>query len=534
MAYLKNPPASYRQPPVDLLGGLDSIQQAVTNGVYKNEYDFEVAVQNLVYSTHDAHISLYAGVLGVFSFGAPVSIVSVSSDGIALPKVFILGKHKHLHRRSPRLTTPDDLLETGDPSNKAQWTPSAILSINGVQVEDFLKNFAASNSPGTLEANADWNQLMSNPANDVQGLLSAFEGSSPFWPGNEITIAFENGTAPLTLTWLATYSIPEDTPKITSGSDLYKIFVLGDSTDVDYNSAPSAFPTATAAATSSGLSFPDSTSTATPVDDTSAAAASSSTAVATAAPAQATSWEYFPYPPDPVTVQPNLGDGGIITGYFLNDGVTAVLSIPSFDVSDEAIISFSTTIGDFIQKSKDAQKERFIIDLQRNAGGGNLLAVDTFKQVCQNLESHSSLADPSLLSFSLPLIHSVAVDCALTMPPTCWVAQSPPTSTTRTPLYEKSLWGAHGPRVLSSTPIPRETSHPGRNSMVLTLTMEISSQQLNAIICRAFCLMKLPAAWWSMASQTVLSHHRSRMMQKTSFWLVHSGASSSKSANVAM
>ncbi|KAL8667717.1 MAG: hypothetical protein Q9202_000572 [Teloschistes flavicans] len=365
LAYLKNPPASYRQPPVDLLGGLDSIQQAISNGVYKNEYDFEVAVQNLIYSTHDAHISLYAGVLGVFSFGAPVSIVSVSSDGIALPKVFIL----------------DDLLETGDPSNKAQWTPSAILSINGVQVEDFLKNFAASNSPGTLEANADWNQLMSNPANDVQGLLSAFEGSSPFWPGNEITIAFENGTAPLTLTWLATYSIPEDTPKITSGGDLYKIFVLGDSTDLDYNSATSAFPTAAAAATSSGLSFPDSTSTATPADDTSAAAASSSTAVATAAPAQATSWEYFPYPPDPVTVQPNLGDGGIITGYFLNDGVTAVLSIPSFDVSDEAIISFSTTVGDFIQKSKDAQKERFIIDLQRNAGGGNLLAIDTFKQL---------------------------------------------------------------------------------------------------------------------------------------------------------
>ncbi|KAL8627048.1 hypothetical protein Q9189_007249 [Teloschistes chrysophthalmus] len=365
LTYLKNPPATYRQPPVDLLGGLDTIQQAVNNGVYMNEYDFEVAVQKLIYSAHDAHISLYAGVLSVFSFGAPVSIVSVSSDGIALPKIFIL----------------DDLLESGDPSNKAEWTPSAITSINGVQIEEFLKNFAASNSLGTLEPNADWNQLMSSPANDVQGLLSAFEGSTPFWPGNEITFAFENGTTPLTLTWLATYSIPEDTPKITSGNDLYKVFVLGDFTNVDYNSATSAFPTATAAATSSGLPFSGSTSTATPANDTSAAVAgSSSTAAATAAPAQATSWEYFPYPPNPVTVQPNLGDGGVVTGYFLNDGVTAVLSIPSFDINDEAIISFSTTIGDFIQKSKDAQKERFIIDLQRNGGGGNLLAIDTFKQ----------------------------------------------------------------------------------------------------------------------------------------------------------
>ena len=91
LAYLKSPPSTYKQPSIDLLGGLDSIQRAVDNGAYKNEYDFEVAVQKLVYATHDAHVSLYAGALSVFSFGAPVSIVSVSTDGIAYPKVFIIG-----------------------------------------------------------------------------------------------------------------------------------------------------------------------------------------------------------------------------------------------------------------------------------------------------------------------------------------------------------------------------------------------------------------------------------------------------------
>ncbi|KAL8749193.1 MAG: hypothetical protein Q9199_007833 [Rusavskia elegans] len=90
LAYPKNPPSTYKQPSVDLLGGLDSIQRAVDTGVYKNEYDFEAAVQKLVYATRDAHISLYAGALSVFTFGAPVSIVSVSTDGIAYPKVFIL------------------------------------------------------------------------------------------------------------------------------------------------------------------------------------------------------------------------------------------------------------------------------------------------------------------------------------------------------------------------------------------------------------------------------------------------------------
>lgn len=91
LAYLKNPPTTYKQSSVDLLGGLDAIQRAVSSGAYKNEYDFEAAVQKLVYSTHDAHIILYAGALSVFTFGAPVSIVSVSTDGIAYPKVFILG-----------------------------------------------------------------------------------------------------------------------------------------------------------------------------------------------------------------------------------------------------------------------------------------------------------------------------------------------------------------------------------------------------------------------------------------------------------
>ncbi|KAL9029600.1 MAG: hypothetical protein Q9196_002174, partial [Gyalolechia fulgens] len=347
LSYLSNPPPTYNQPSVDLLGGLDAIQQAVNRGAYTNEYDFEAAVQKLVYSTHDAHLILYAGALSVFTFGAPLSIVSLSSDGIALPKIFIL----------------DDVLEAGDPAKKALFEPSPIATINGVRTLDFLKDYAASNSFGTLEPHADYNQLMSNPANDIQGYLSAWEGSSPFWPGNEITFAFENGTGPLTLPWLATYTVPDDTPPITSADDFYQIFVRG--------RVPIVAASATAVAT------PEVSATPT-VDPTSTADVSA--AAATSAEPQATSWEYFPYPPNPITVQPNLGDGGVVTGYFLNDGVTAVLSIPSFDVNSESIISFSTAVGEFLRESKAAGKERIIIDLQRNGGGGDLLATDTFKQ----------------------------------------------------------------------------------------------------------------------------------------------------------
>ncbi|KAL8780137.1 MAG: hypothetical protein Q9213_006621 [Squamulea squamosa] len=375
LAYLKHPPATYKQPSVDLLGGLDSIQRAVDNGEYKNEYDFEVAVQQLIYATHDAHITLYAGALSVFTFGAPLSIVSVSTDGIAYPKVFVL----------------DDLLEAEDPAIPSDWVPSAIATINGVSTTDSLKRFAFANSPGTLDLHTDWNQIMSNPANDIQGILSPWEGNTPFWPGNHLTLVFENGTELPQLPWVATYSIPEDTPPITSGDAFYRIFVLGDFSDLDPaadgsptedpSNGGTSFPNATATANSTVLAFSSIASTVTASADPSA----DPTALATASTSevdepQPTGWDFFPYPPNPVTVQPNLGFGGVITGYFLNDDVTAVLSIPSFDINSEAILTFSDSVGEFIQKSKDAGKERMIIDLQRNGGGGNLLATDIFKK----------------------------------------------------------------------------------------------------------------------------------------------------------
>lgn len=89
LAYLKNPPPSYQQPAVDLLEGLERIQRGIDNGAFPNQYAFAATLQNLIYSAHDAHLSLNAGVLAAFAFGSPYSIATVSIDGIQLPKVFI-------------------------------------------------------------------------------------------------------------------------------------------------------------------------------------------------------------------------------------------------------------------------------------------------------------------------------------------------------------------------------------------------------------------------------------------------------------
>lgn len=281
-----------------------------------------------------------------------------------------------------------DLLEAGDPNIPSDWEPSAIATINGVGITNFLKQFATSNSPGALELHADWNHIMSSPAYDIQYVLSPWEGNTPFWPGNDLTFVFENGTEPLQLPWVAQFSIPDDIPRITSGDAFYRIFVLGDFSDpeqlAEYTSSDDVSSTDTAPADPSASATESIASPITAAVDPS----DEPTAVATATAQneeepQPTGWDYFPYPPNPVTVQPNLGFEGVITGYFLNDDVTAVLSIPSFDINSEAILSLSDSVSEFIRKSREAGKERMIIDLQRSGGGGTLLATDVFKQVTQ-------------------------------------------------------------------------------------------------------------------------------------------------------
>ena len=93
LTYLKNPPTSYQQPPTDLLVGLDIIQRQLDTDVFSNEYAFELAVLDLVYSAHDGHTFFYGGASNVFGFGSPFQISSVSLDGVQPPEVYMTGKY---------------------------------------------------------------------------------------------------------------------------------------------------------------------------------------------------------------------------------------------------------------------------------------------------------------------------------------------------------------------------------------------------------------------------------------------------------
>lgn len=92
LAYLRSPPASYQQPSIDVFQTLDFIQDQVDTGTFTNEYSFESALQRLVLRMHDGHVIVLAGMLTFASFGSPLTLTSISGDGVEIPKVYITGK----------------------------------------------------------------------------------------------------------------------------------------------------------------------------------------------------------------------------------------------------------------------------------------------------------------------------------------------------------------------------------------------------------------------------------------------------------
>ncbi|KAI0434491.1 hypothetical protein F5Y09DRAFT_356753 [Xylaria sp. FL1042] len=360
LAYLKNPPPSYQQNSVDLVEGLARLQNNIDNGRYGSQYDFETDLMRLVYAAHDGHLNLAAGVFAAFSFSSPFEIVSVSIDGISPPKVYLA----------------DDLFNS---EYFTSFQPSALQSINGIDTVSYLEQFAADNSPGTLEPHADWNQLMLSPAVDILGYLNVFFGGATFYPGDTITWTFENGTTQSDR-FLGVYYSQGPTGPLETGGDFYNFFVLG--------FYPAGFdPYSSDDSTANGDDDDESDQT----SSTSSEVPSLSTTVPQPAATSAPSWNNPAYPQTADVAQPDLGTvgGGYLSGYFLRDTSIAVLSIPSFDEYGEALNSFQSTIQQFLQSAREAGMTKVVIDVQQNTGGQPLLAIDAFQRFFPNLQPYS-------------------------------------------------------------------------------------------------------------------------------------------------
>jgi hypothetical protein len=243
-------------------------------------------------------------------------------------------------------------------------------------VIEFLTNFAALQSAGTVEPHADWNQLFASPAQDIQGLTNVFGGGATFYPGDALNFTLANTTVISTF-WIAFYDVTDCTGPLTTGGDFYNYFVLG-LLPASYNESLADCVFSDASTTTS--SAPSSTSS-----------GAVSSAIMQGLDPTTTSWfddSSGAYPSNPTIVQPDLSltGGGILTGYFLSDISTGVLSIPSFAVYGNGSETFTPTVASFISAAAARKISRVIIDLQQNRGGDVSLAINTFKQFFPNID----------------------------------------------------------------------------------------------------------------------------------------------------
>ena len=381
LPYLKNPPASYLQPSVDLLSGLNLIQNEVDLGAFENEYAFETALQALIYQAHDLHMVFYGGILGVFGFASPLGIVSISSDGKALPKVYIIDDIAVAYAANVTWA-PGVVVNPGSD----QWTPSAVTKINGIDVVEYLSRYAQLNAFGNRDPQADWNDLMASAAQSIQGnVFTAFQGETPFYNGEEIDFAFENDTKTGPLPFVAVYmDDPSSKPEIKSGKDMYTYYVLGNNVEADKVIAASSTATATTPPPTVAVT-PTAGPETTPTD-----LPDQSTPAQPLVSPNAESWSAGAYPVNPLISQPYLGEdgGGVITGYIINGTKIGVLSIPSFSMFGDSVTEFSTTVDQFIQLAKKLGVTKIVIDVQQNYGGQALLATDTFRHFFPNKEPY--------------------------------------------------------------------------------------------------------------------------------------------------
>ncbi|KAF1954422.1 hypothetical protein CC80DRAFT_517619 [Byssothecium circinans] len=329
LAYLKNPPKGYQQTPTDILGGLQTIKDNVTAGYYRSQYDFEVSLQALIQSAHDAHLSHTSGILSVFTFQAPFEISSVSPDGKSRPKIYLT----------------DDIRE-----KHINGGPSAVSAFNGQEPVEFLKELAARNAFGSVEAHADWNQLFTTPTLDMQDEFSLFYGHLTFYPGDELNVTMENGTT-YESHWLASYDYPYKTGPLTTGASIDIDATTEFNKVYDYLSDEIEDEVQDPAINSPWMPFSPSA---------------------------------FP-DPDISQADPEMTGEGVVSAYFLKDADTAVLSIPSFEQFGPAVGNFSETVSFFLGNASKRNLKRAVIDLQQNTGGTVELVLSTFKRFFPDL-----------------------------------------------------------------------------------------------------------------------------------------------------
>ncbi|KAI0843520.1 hypothetical protein F5Y06DRAFT_302667 [Hypoxylon sp. FL0890] len=352
LAWLKDPPQSYMLPPIDIQGGLDNISTTASAGGFASEYDFQLAIVELITGAHDGHFAYFPDIFKAFSFGNDLAadIVSVSANGTSLPKLYRLSALQ----------------------SKNGTKPAAIAKINGQNATSFLLDLASRFS-FEQDVDAQWNAQLLGYTNQA--------GSNNPWASNliylgpNLTLTYEDGS----FETQQTYAFLKDGvnfANIATGDDFYDTFCNPDT-----------------ASNSTGLP--------------SARSIQAKPKLTRRAPAARTGY------PVPLVRESNAST---TMGFFLDgsgfDDV-AVLALTAFEDDDvnQYLANFQNAVETFLDKSRAAGKQRLVIDLTENGGGFILAGFELFAQLfpgvnafnANNMRLSDGLVNMSRILSSLPL-----------------------------------------------------------------------------------------------------------------------------------
>lgn len=88
-----DPPIGSLSSSVDLLGGMSTIRQRAASNLYKSQYAFDQDINNLLNSANDGHLALIPCSFAIDFVNTDAALVSLSTDGVSLPKLHTLGAY---------------------------------------------------------------------------------------------------------------------------------------------------------------------------------------------------------------------------------------------------------------------------------------------------------------------------------------------------------------------------------------------------------------------------------------------------------
>lgn len=330
-AWLKDPPEGYAFPPIDILRTLDGISATLQKGGYASEYDFQLAMLSTITQAHDGHFTYTGDVFKAFIFENDFAsdIVSVSTNGTSLPKMY-------------RLSALQD----------AGTRPPAITKINGKDVTSFMVDVAMKLGL-EQDIDAQYNAMLPNHVHPFGPSLFSPWAFGPQWLGPKMTLTYENGLTEDSDT-VALLNTDVDFTDITTGEDFYNAFCLP---------AP-------------------------PLDPASLfGSASIRPSISPSLNPRKTITQRAPTRPKSPTPIVQDSEEGAVKGFFLDgpgfDDV-AVLSISAFESGKDNlkfITDFQKTVESFLSKSRTAKKQRLVIDLTSNGGGLVFTGFELFAQL---------------------------------------------------------------------------------------------------------------------------------------------------------